>query len=101
MVRQRATIRRSFWRKIELEHEEAIAYEFEKAGIIKPHEDANDFMDPLHKEDYHEWKTGKVIEDVYLNQIREICVEETTTSIVKVKYSNFNPLNPRYRVQLL
>ena len=48
-------MRRSFWRRIELEYEESIAYEFMKAGIINPQADAEDFIDPLHNTDYQEW----------------------------------------------
>ena len=58
-------------------------------------------MDPLHKENYNEWKSGKVPEDPILNELRALCVTEASTSIAKMKYSNFNPMSPRFRIQLL
>ena len=103
-LRQQATLRRSFWRKIELEYEESIAYELEQAGIINPCADENDFMDPLHKEDYSEWRTNfkkDQEDDLYLNQLRDMTINSTESSMRKMKFTNFNPMSPRYRIQLL
>ena len=67
-------------------------------------EDENDFMDPLHKEDYSEWRTNfkkDQEDDLYLNQLRDMTINSTESSMRKMKFTNFNPMSPRYRIQLL
>ena len=59
-IRERATLRRALWRKIELEYEESLAKMFYEAEIIKE----NDiYLDPLHLNDYRDWVAGHIIED--------------------------------------
>ena len=59
-IRERATLRRAIWRKIELEYEEALAREFTEALIIT----VDDlYLDPLHLNDYRDFAAGKIEED--------------------------------------
>ena len=97
-IRERATLRRAFWRKIELEFESQLALEFEAAGIIDADDETDEWMlDPLHKVDYRAWMRGEVPlereeEDIDFNEVRKICVENTIRTILDDL--KFNPIKP-------
>ena len=63
-IRERATLRRAFWRKIELDFETKLALELEDAGLISHDEDDDGefLLGPLHKQDYKEWTKGNISE---------------------------------------
>jgi len=99
-IRQRATLRRALWRKIELEFEEALAYEFEQADIINPDEDEADCLDPLHDLDYNDWKHGQWQEDEYSQQIRHEAITQAETTQNRLNDPKFNPMQHQHRIQL-
>ena len=101
-IRQRATLRRAFWRKIELEFESQLALEFEAAGIINADDDNDEWMlDPLHKVDYRQWVRGEIqfdeeeVEGIDFNEVRQTCVDQTVSTILDDL--KFNPIKPQYR----
>ena len=105
-IRQRATLRRAFWRKIELEFESQLALEFEAAGIINADDDNDEWMlDPLHKVDYRQWVRGEIqfdeeeVEGIDFNEVRQTCVDQTVSTILDDL--KFNPIKPQYRQMLL
>lgn len=97
-IRERATLRRAFWRKIELEFESQLALEFEAAGIINPDDETDEWMlDPLHNVDYRAWMRGDVPlereeDGIDFNEVRKICVENTIRTILDDL--KFNPIKP-------
>ena len=91
-IRQRASLRRALWRKIELEYEEALANEFYEAGIIR---DDELFLDPLHLNDFRDWTAGYVEEDPFTQDLRHHSLEANPSiTATKLKDSKFNPMTP-------
>ena len=88
-IRERATLRRALWRKIELEFEESLAKEFFEAGIITENEI---YLDPLHLNDYRDWFAGHILEDTATEQLRHVCITNTTTLANRLKDPKFNPM---------
>ena len=85
-IRERATLRRAFWRKIEIEFETKLANQLSEAGLISSAEEDNgeSLIDPLHKEDYNAWKKGEVFlqdeeEGVNWDNVRDICVRNSVS----------------------
>ena len=78
----------------------------EVAGLIdsESDEDAEDLIDPLHLQDYSEWKKGNILshgkdDEIDWDDVRRECVQ---SSVVQLLVSlKFNPIKPQYRQMLM
>ena len=77
-----------------------MALELEEAGLISSCEDENDdfLLDPLHKQDYNDWKKGNIIkrdiesDEIDWDAVREECVNQSVSQVlIDIK---FNPIKP-------